>query len=107
MALPSNPFQALLQRLPRPLQNRFYLTLTAFLFFLIFLDKRSLWTQFTLFRAQQRLEQDRAFYKTKIIEAREEADDFELTKEKFAREHYYMKRADEDVYIIKESTTQQ
>lgn len=102
MALPSNPWQALWQRLPAPLQNRYYLTLLVFFFLLIFLDKHSLWTQWRLHRAQQRLEEDRAYYERKIIEAREEAVDFELTKEKFAREHYYMKRPNEDVYIIQE-----
>jgi cell division protein DivIC len=91
----------LMSKLPAPLQNRFYLTLVAFFFILIFLDKHSLWTQWKLYRAQKRLENDRAYYENKIKEARDEAEDFELTKEKFAREHYYMKRPDEDVYIIK------
>jgi len=103
MALPSNPWQALWQRLPAPLQNRYYLTLLVFFFLLIFLDKHSLWTQWKLYRAQQRLKDDREYYQQKIEEAKEEAEDFELTKEKFARERYYMKRANEDVYIIKES----
>ncbi|MBK9335886.1 MAG: hypothetical protein IPM98_04620 [Lewinellaceae bacterium] len=102
MALPSNPWQALWQRLPAPLQNRYYLALLVFFFLLIFLDKHSMWTQWRLHRAQQRLEADRAYYEQKILEAKEEAEDFELTKEKFAREHYYMKRANEDVYIIQE-----
>lgn len=102
MALPSNPWQALMQRLPAPLQNRYYLTLLIFFFILIFLDKHSLWTQWRLHRAQQRLQEERELYEQKILEAKEEAEDFELTKEKFAREHYYMKRPDEDVYIIKE-----
>lgn len=103
MAFPSNPWQSFWQRLPAPLQNRYYLTLVIFFFTMVFLDRHSVWTQFRLYRAQQRLENDKAFYIDKIKEAREEADDFELTKEKFAREHYYMKRADEDVYIIKDS----
>ena len=102
MALPANPWQMLWQKLPAPLQNRFYLTLVAFFFVLVFLDKHSLWTQWRLWRAQQRLEKDRTYYEAKIKEARDEAEDFELTKEKFAREHYYMKRANEDVYIIKQ-----
>lgn len=100
MALPTNPWQSLWQRLPAPLQNRYYLTLVVFFFIMIFLDRHSLWTQWKLHRAQQRLENDKAFYQEKIKEASEEAEDFELTKEKFAREHYYMKRSDEDVYII-------
>ena len=102
MALPSNPWQALWGRLPAPLQNKYYLTLVVFLFILVVLDRNSVWTQWRLHRAQQRLEQDRAFYQEKIKEARDEADDFDLTKEKFAREHYYMKRRDEDVFIIKD-----
>ncbi len=102
MALPTNPWQSLWQRLPAPLQNRYYLTLVVFFFIMIFLDRHSLWTQFRLHRAQQRLENDKNFYEQKIKEAEEEAEDFELTKEKFAREHYYMKRRNEDVYIIKE-----
>ncbi len=102
MALPTNPWQSLWQRLPAPLQNRYYLTLVVFFFIMIFLDRHSLWTQFRLHRAQQRLENDKSFYEQKIKEAEEEAEDFELTKEKFAREHYYMKRRNEDVYIIKE-----
>jgi cell division protein DivIC len=102
MALPSNPWQALWGRLPAPLQNKYYLTLVVFFFILVVLDRNSLWTQWRLHRAQQRLEQDRQFYQEKIKEARDEAEDFDLTKEKFAREHYYMKRRDEDVFIIKE-----
>lgn len=101
MALSSNPWQSLWQRLPAPLQNRYYLTLLIFFFILIFVDKHSLWTQWRLERAQQRLESDKAFYQDKIKEAQEEAEDFELTKEKYAREHYFMKQGNEDVYIIK------
>ena len=102
MALPSNPWQALWSRLPAPLQNKYYLTLVVFFFILVVLDRNSLWTQWRLHRAQQRLEKDRVYYQDKIKEARDEADDFDLTKEKFAREHYYMKRRDEDVFIIKD-----
>lgn len=102
MALSSTPWQALWKRLPAPLQNRYYLTLVIFFFIMVFLDRHSLWTQWRLWRAQKQLETDRAFYQEKIKEAREEADDFEDTKEKFAREHYYMKRPNEEVFIIQE-----
>lgn len=100
MALASNPWQSLWGKLPAPLQNRYYLTLVVFFFLLIFFDRHSMWTQWRLFRAQQRLESDKAFYQGKIKEAKDEAEDFDLTKEKFAREHYFMKQRDEDVYII-------
>jgi cell division protein FtsB len=102
MALSSNPLQTVWQWLPAPLQNRYYLTLVIFFFIMIFLDRHSLWTQIQLYRAEQRLEDDKAFYQEKIKEARDEAGDFERSKEKYAREHYYMKKQNEDVYIIQE-----
>jgi cell division protein DivIC len=102
MALPTNPWQAMLQKLPRPLQNRYYLTLLVFFFYLIILDRHNLWTQWKLASAVQRLEGDKEFYIQKIKEVKEEAEDFEVTKEKFAREHYFMKKKGEDVFIINE-----
>ncbi len=100
--LPPNPFLALMKKLPKPLQNKYYLTLVVFFFWLVFLDRNNLWTQFKLTTAVNRLEDDKAFYQKKIEEVKEEAEDFEVTKEKFAREHYFMKKRDEDVFIIKE-----
>jgi hypothetical protein len=92
MALSSTPWQALWNRLPAPLQNRYYLTLVIFLFIMVFLDRHSFWTQWKLWRAQKQLEADRTYYQAKIKGAKEE----------FAREHYYMKRANEEVFIIQE-----
>ncbi len=103
MVIPSNPWSAFWQRLPVPLRNRYYLTLLVFLFLLVFLDKNNLWTQWRLWRAKQRLVQDRELYRQKIQEAKEQAELFELTKERYARERYYMRRAGEDVYIIQEA----
>jgi cell division protein FtsB len=103
MASPSNPWKVVWANLPEPLQNRYYLTLVVFLFIMLFLDRHSLWTQWKLHKAQVRLEEDCRFYQEKIKEAREEAEDFEKTREKYAREHYYMKRAGEDVFVIREA----
>lgn len=105
MAFTSNPWQSLWQRLPAPLQNRYYLTLLIFFFIMIFLDRHSLWTQFKLYRAQHRLEADKEYYQEKIKEARDEAVNFDKSKEKerYAREHYFMNRPNEDVYIIQEA----
>jgi cell division protein DivIC len=103
MALPTYPWQSLWQKLPAPLQNRYYLTLVVFFFILVFLDRNSLWTQFRLFRAKTRLENDKAYYQQKIKDAQAEAEVFEQTKEKYAREHYYMKKDGEDVFIIRSS----
>lgn len=100
MMIPQNPWQVIIGKLPQPLQNRYALTTVVFLFFLIFVDKHDLLTQIKLRQALNRLGDDRVFYQQKIKEAQEEAEDFELTKENYAREHYYMRRNNEDVFII-------
>jgi cell division protein DivIC len=100
MALPSNPWQAIMQKLPRPLQNKYYLTILVFLFYLIIIDRHNLWTQWKLAGAVNRLESEKQIYIQKIKDVKDEVEDFEATKEKFAREHYYMKKKGEDVFII-------
>jgi cell division protein DivIC len=101
MSLPANPFKALWHRLPQPLQNKYHLTLLVFAFILVFLDKNSLYKQWRLHRAVGQIEEEKAFYEQKIKEVRVESEDFEETKERFAREQYYMKRANEDVFVIR------
>lgn len=100
MALTSNPWQSIHKRLPKPLQNRYYLAGLIFLMILLFVDKHDVWTQIKLRRALIRLENDRLFYQQKIKEAKEEAEDFDLTRENYAREHYFMRNANEDVFIL-------
>ena len=100
MALPSNPYKAFISKLPKPLQNKYYLTLVAFFFILILLDKNNLYSQFKLYRAVNNLEVDKAYYQGMIEQATIEAEDFEYTKEKYAREKYYMKKRNEEVFVI-------
>ena len=47
-----------------------------------------------------KLKSDKIFYEKKIIEVREAAEDIALNKEKFAREKYFMKKRNEDVFVI-------
>jgi hypothetical protein len=97
-----NPFSVLIRRLPRPLRNKYFLTLVAFFGLLIFFDKHDLLTQFKLKNSMNRLEQDKAYYEQKIREAKQDQQNIENNKEQFAREKYQMHKADEDVFIIEE-----
>ncbi len=101
MSLTANPFKVLWRNLPRPLQNKYYLSLVIFAFVLIFVDKNSLFKQYKLHKAVQGLQEEKLYYEQKIQEARIEAEDFEETKERYARENYFMKRSNEDVFVIK------
>ncbi len=96
----SRLYYQLISRLPAPLQNRYYLALLVFFFWMCFLDRQSLYTQWSLARSKSQLEQDKSFYLRKIEEAKEEAQTFEDNKERYAREHFFMKKGDEEVFIF-------
>ncbi len=96
----SNPFKPLIKQIPAPIRNRYFLVLVFFFAWLIFIDKHNIWTQYQLQKSLDKLKSDQVFYKEKIKEVKEAADDIALNKEKFAREKYYMKKKNEDVFVI-------
>jgi len=59
-----------------------------------------MWTQYQLQQSLNKLKSDKTFYEEKIKEVRQEALDIEQNKEKFAREKYFMKKKNEDVFVI-------
>lgn len=83
-------------------RNRYFLVAAGFLVHVTFFDHSRLISQWQLERDIQKLEQDKEQYQKQIEEIKEEQLEIGKNKERYAREHYYMKRADEDVYIIEE-----
>ena len=80
--------------------NRYWIVLAIFFLWILFLDKASLWTQYKLNRSIQRLQADKIYYQGKMKELEQTRLDIQNDREKFARERYYMKTADEDVFVI-------
>ncbi len=89
-----------LQNFLKPFRNKFFLVLTLFICWLVFFDKHDVITQFRLQRTVNQLESDKTEYRAKIKEAQQDRLDLEQDKEKFAREQYYMKKNNEDVFVI-------
>ena len=94
----------LLQSLPAWIRNKFFLSGTAFLVWMLFFDSQDLITTHIRQRQElERLEASRAYYtaETEILQ-----EELKLMKadpailEKFAREKYRMKRDNEDLFII-------
>ena len=100
MAVNKNPFQVLLEQLPAPLRNKYFVALAIFFAMLIFFSKADPITQYRLESTKKQLEEDKEYYSKKIKGAEQERLDLEFNKEKTAREKYYMKKNDEDVFII-------
>ena len=100
MAKSKNPFQEYIDRLPAPLKNKYFISLVLFFAWMVFFDRHNIIVQWRLQNTLEKLKEDRAYYEEKLEEAKQTRYDLEINREKFARERYYMKRSDEDVYII-------
>jgi hypothetical protein len=93
-------FKPLTNKIPSFFFNRYYLVLSLFLLWLAFFDKNNLWAQYRLQQTYKKLEIDKVFFQKKLAEIKIEKIDMANDKEKFAREEYFMKAADEDVFVI-------
>lgn len=93
----TNPLQSYL---PFAKHNKYILTLVVFLVWMTFADKHSFMTQYQLISTCSRSEQKVAEYKESIVQVKADIKDLQQNKEKYAREKYFMKKKDEDVYIF-------
>lgn len=92
-----------IEKIPPSLRNKYFLTTSVFLLWIILLDSNNLVARIREMSELRKLKSDKEYYTSKI-----EADKKKLRElktdndnlEKFAREQYHMKRADEDLYIV-------
>ena len=92
--------RALFARLPAPLRNKYVLTFAVFAVYISFFDHYSLYKQHQLRETLRGLEAEKIQYTKTIEESEQLRRTIEADEEKFARERYFMKHADEDVYVI-------
>ncbi len=97
-----NPLRDLRLLVPKPLRNRYVLVLLLFVTWMLFFDRRNFIDQWHLSRTIKQLERDKAYYREQIEETEKAREELENHPEKVARERYYMHRADEEVFIIRE-----
>lgn len=88
------------------LSNRYILILLIFGIWMFFLDSNSWLIHHELDQEIEELQTNKEYYQKEIAKDRlvidKLNDSFEL--ENYARQHYYMKRPDEDIYIIEYDT---
>jgi cell division protein FtsB len=90
-------------KIPPVLRNKYFLTLTIFIIWIILLDTNNLVERVRQISELHKLKNDREYYAKKIEEDRRKLNELKTDNhnlEKFAREQYKMKRKDEDLYII-------
>lgn len=85
--------------------NPFFITAIVFATWMIFFDESNLISQYRKHKELSALLEKKKFYTDQIKEtnkAYQELTTNPATQEKFAREHYWMKRDNEDVFVIVE-----
>jgi cell division protein FtsB len=87
------------------LKNKYVLTITLFFVWILFFDQNNLVDRIKMSSEIRQLEEDRHYYLEQI--QKDSARLHELTTdrenlEKFAREQYFMKKPNEDVFLIVE-----
>lgn len=90
-------------KLIKILKNKYFLTLTGLLVWLIFFDKNDVFSQYELIQKCAKLEKDKEYYLTEIANNKASLADLRTnTKslETFSREKYLMKKENEDVYVF-------
>ncbi|WP_350292247.1 septum formation initiator family protein [uncultured Croceitalea sp.] len=84
------------------LTNTYILVLTLYVIWMAFFDTNSLLIHLELRREIKKLEQQKEFLKNEITKDKEALKGLSTPEEleKFAREKYYMKKDDEEIFLI-------
>jgi cell division protein FtsB len=91
--------------IPPFLKNKYVLTSTALLAWLMFFDGNDFFTQYSYRQKLKELEKEKEYYTVEIEKNRQELQSLISSKknlEKFAREKYLMKKDDEEIFVILE-----
>jgi cell division protein FtsB len=93
----------MLSKIPNWLKNKYAITIAIFLVFLLFFDQNNIITQYTYRSQLNKLKTEKEYFNQEIEKTTRELN--ELTKnpvslEKFAREKYYMKKENEEIFVF-------
>lgn len=93
------------QRLPKFLRNRYSISVILFAFWLAFFDQHNMIDQVELRAELYQLTNDKEYYQAEIQQIREDLDELLSDNdklEKFAREKYFMKKPNEEIFVFVE-----
>ena len=92
-----------IEKIPPSLRNKYILTTLIFLVWIFLLDSNNLVARLKDMRELDNLKNDKEYYTNKIEVDKKKLRELKTDNgnlEKFAREQYHMKKADEDLYIV-------
>lgn len=84
-------------------RNKYFLTVTGLLVWLVFFDKNDVFTLYDLIRKCEKLEKDKDYYQAEITNNKANLNELRTnlkSLETFSREKYLMKKENEDVFVF-------
>ncbi|TFF38885.1 FtsB family cell division protein [Mucilaginibacter psychrotolerans] len=85
------------------IKNKYFLITVIFVVWMIFFDNNDIFSQYQYRQQLAKLEQERDFYKAETARINKDFAELSTDKtklEKFGREKYFMKKDNEDVFVI-------
>jgi cell division protein DivIC len=92
-----------IDKIPTVFRNKYLLTIIIFIVWILLFDSNNLIARYKQMKELHNLKADREYYSKRIEFDRQKLHELKTDNhnlEKFAREHYRMKKKDEDLYII-------
>lgn len=89
----------------RAIRNKYLIAILAFLVWLLVFDRNSLVDRIKYTRALHDMEEEKTYYLKRIQEDSKRLEELKTDPEnleKFAREQFFMKKENEDVFVIVE-----
>jgi len=88
-------------------RNKYILASVSFIVWISFFDRNDLFTQYDRKKELQKLEKSKEYYVTEINSTKKELNDLNnnpVVLEKLAREKFFLKRSNEEIFIVEDST---
>jgi cell division protein FtsB len=92
-----------MKRLIELLRNKYFLAVMAFGIWMLFFDRNDMLSQFEYRTEVKKLQEEKDFYLKETAEVKKDLSEIDSnlnTAEKFAREKYFMKKDNEDVFVL-------
>lgn len=87
----------------RIIKNKYFLTVTGIIVWLLFFDKNDVFTQLELIQKRNKLQKEKEYYVKEIDNNKINLSELQTnikSLELFAREKYLMKKDNEDVFVF-------
>ncbi len=90
-------------------RNKYLLSIVIFVVWVSFFDRNDLFTQYDRKQELQKLETSAEFYEKEILTTKKDLMELNTNPavmEKFAREKFYLKRPNEEIFLVTDSTVE-